>query len=42
LKEDVMMTLQKQGVAAVAALALVAGMAATALAIEYPPRFRAA
>jgi hypothetical protein len=34
LKEDVMMTLQKQGGAAIAALALVAGMASTALAIE--------
>jgi hypothetical protein len=34
LKEDVMMTLQKQGGAAIAALALVAGLASTALAIE--------
>jgi hypothetical protein len=34
LKEDVMMTLQKQGGAAVAALALVASMASTSLAIE--------
>jgi hypothetical protein len=34
LKEDVMMTLQKQSGAAIAALALVAGMASTALAIE--------
>jgi hypothetical protein len=34
LKEGVMMTLKKQGGAAVAALALVAGMASTALAIE--------
>src|SRR5512145_1003750 len=34
LKEDVMMTLQKQGGTAIVALALVAGMASTALAIE--------